>query len=52
MEEDLESTDLRDDLQVAEGKLQGEQDSGGNGGQCPSFASLWPISLSRATLLP
>jgi hypothetical protein len=38
MEEDLESTDLRDDLEAVEGKLQGEQDIGGNGGQRPSFA--------------
>ena len=28
-----------------------EQDSGGNGGQRPSFASLWTPNLRRATLL-
>jgi hypothetical protein len=32
-------------------KKDGEQDSGGNGGQRPSFASLWTINLRRATLL-
>ena len=32
MEEDLESTDLHDDLQVIAGEFRGEQDGSGNGG--------------------
>ncbi len=30
---------------------ESEQDSGGNGGQRPSFASLWTSNLRRATLM-